>query len=320
MSIFQEFLENSLNKKIKNLVPLTGGASADINRIIFEDNKEFIVRRSVVKDKAVMAIPKNMEAKIQKIVKEYGAPVPEIIMEFSEGAEIGEGYVMQSVGGETIPRKILRDDSYKNIRNKLPYEIGKSLAQIHKTKLEKLQDLEKITFSESLEKLFIIYESFDQPQPVFDLAFKWLENQKILDYEEVLVHGDYRFGNFIISEKKLESIIDWELAHIGNPMEDLGWLCVRSWRFGNVNKRAAGLGDVDELIAGYESNSKIKIDKSQLDMWQLYGSLKWGIICMVQTFAHLSGAVKSLEKAAIGRRVSETEFDLMNMIKNQNFL
>ena len=320
MSIFQEFLENSLNKKIKNLVPLTGGASADINRIIFEDNKEFIVRRSVVKDKAVMAIPKNMEAKIQKIVKEYGAPVPEIIMEFSEGAEIGEGYVMQSVGGETIPRKILRDDSYKNIRNKLPYEIGKSLAQIHKTKLEKLQDLEEITFSESLEKLFIIYESFDQPQPVFDLAFKWLENQKILDYEEVLVHGDYRFGNFIISEKKLESIIDWELAHIGNPMEDLGWLCVRSWRFGNVNKRAAGLGDVDELIAGYESNSKIKIDKSQLDMWQLYGSLKWGIICMVQTFAHLSGAVKSLEKAAIGRRVSETEFDLMNMIKNQNFL
>ena len=320
MSIFQEFLENSLNKKIKNLVPLTGGASADINRIIFEDNKEFIVRRSVVKDKAVMAIPKNMEAKIQKIVKEYGAPVPEIIMEFSEGAEIGEGYVMQSVGGETIPRKILRDDSYKNIRNKLTYEIGKSLAQIHKTRLEKLQDLEKITFSESLEKLFIIYESFDQPQPVFDLAFKWLENQKILDYEEVLVHGDYRFGNFIISEKKLESIIDRELAHIGNPMEDLGWLCVRSWRFGNVNKRAAGLGDVDELIAGYEANSKIKIDKSQLDMWQLYGSLKWGIICMVQTFAHLSGAVKSLEKAAIGRRVSETEFDLMNMIKNQNFL
>ena len=320
MSIFQEFLENSLNKKIKNLVPLTGGASADINRIIFEDNKEFIVRRSVVKDKAVMAIPKNMEAKIQKIVKEYGAPVPEIIMEFSEGAEIGEGYVMQSVRGETIPRKILRDDSYKNIRNKLPYEIGKSLAQIHKTKLEKLQDLEKITFSECLEKLFIIYESFDQPQPVFDLAFKWLENQKILDYEEVLVHGDYRFGNFIISEKKLESIIDWELAHIGNPMEDLGWLCVRSWRFGNVNKRAAGLGDVDELISGYEANSKIKIDKSQLDIWQLYGSLKWGIICMVQTFAHLSGAVKSLEKAAIGRRVSETEFDLMNMIKNQNFL
>ena len=64
----------------------------------------------------------------------------------------------------------------------------------------------------------------------------------------------------------------------------------------------------------------IKIDESQLDIWQLYGSLRWGIICMMQTFAHLSGMVNSVEKAAIGRRVSETEFDLMNMITHKNFL
>ena len=177
-----------------------------------------------------------------------------------------------------------------------------------------------MTFSDSLEKLFQVYLSFNQPQPVFDLAFKWLEAQELKDYGEVLVHGDFRFGNFIISEENLESIIDWELAHIGNPMEDLGWLCVRSWRFGNVEKRVGGLGDTKDLIAGYESISDIKIDESQLDIWQLYGSLRWGVICMMQTFAHLSGMVNSVEKAAIGRRVSETEFDLMNMIKHKNFL
>jgi len=177
-----------------------------------------------------------------------------------------------------------------------------------------------VTFSDSLEKLFQVYLSFNQPQPVFDLAFKWLESQEITEYGDVLVHGDFRFGNFIISEENLESIIDWELAHIGNPMEDLGWLCVRSWRFGNVEKRVGGLGDIKDLIAGYESNSDIKIDESQLDIWQLYGSLRWGVICMMQTFAHLSGMVNSVEKAAIGRRVSETEFDLMNMIKHKNFL
>jgi len=320
MSVFQEFLENSLNQKINDLIPLTGGASADINRIILANNEELIVRRSILEDKAVMAIPKSLEAKIQKVVKAQGAPVPKILLEFSEGNEIGEGYVMEAVSGETIPRKILKDKNYESIKNKLPFEIGKSLAQIHQTKLDQLQDLEQITFSESLNKLFMIYQSFKQPQPVFDLAFKWLENQNLIDYDKVLVHGDYRFGNFIISEEKLESIIDWELAHIGNPMEDLGWLCVRSWRFGNVRKRVAGLGDIEDLVSGYESNSKIKIDISQLDLWQLYGSLKWGIICMVQTFAHLSGAVNSLEKAAIGRRVSETEFDLMNMIKHKNYL
>ena len=320
MSDFQEFLENSLQQKIKQLIPLTGGASADINRIILANDDELIVRRTLSQEKSVMAIPKILEAKIQKVVKKNGAPVPAIIFEFSEGEEIGEGYVMEAIPGETIPRKILRDDKFSTAREKLPFEIGKSLAKIHQTQLEDLKALDQVTFSDSLEKLFQVYLSFNQPQPVFDLAFKWLEAQELIDYGEVLVHGDFRFGNFIISEENLESIIDWELAHIGNPMEDLGWLCVRSWRFGNVEKRVGGLGDIKDLIAGYESNSDIKIDESQLDIWQLYGSLRWGVICMMQTFAHLSGMVNSVEKAAIGRRVSETEFDLMNMIKHKNFL
>jgi aminoglycoside phosphotransferase (APT) family kinase protein len=320
MSDFQEFLENSLQQKIKQLIPLTGGASADINRIILANDDELIVRRTLSQEKSVMAIPKILEAKIQKVVKKNGAPVPAIIFEFSEGEEIGEGYVMEAIPGETIPRKILRDKKFAFAREKLPFEIGKSLAKIHQTQLDDLKALDQVTFSDSLGKLFQVYLSFNQPQPVFDLAFKWLEAQKLTEYGDVLVHGDFRFGNFIISEENLESIIDWELAHIGNPMEDLGWLCVRSWRFGNVEKRVGGLGDIKDLIAGYESNSDIKIDESQLDIWQLYGSLRWGVICMMQTFAHLSGMVNSVEKAAIGRRVSETEFDLMNMIKHKNFL
>ena len=320
MSDFQEFLENSLQQKIKQLIPLTGGASADINRIILANDDELIVRRTLSKEKSVMAIPKILEAKIQKVVKKNGAPVPAIIFEFSEGEEIGEGYVMEAIPGETIPRKILRDKKFASAREKLPFEIGKSLAKIHQTQLDDLKALDQVTFSDSLKKLFQVYLSFNQPQPVFDLAFKWLEAQKLTEYGDVLVHGDFRFGNFIISEENLESIIDWELAHIGNPMEDLGWLCVRSWRFGNVEKRVGGLGDIKDLIAGYESNSDIKIDESQLDIWQLYGSLRWGVICMMQTFAHLSGMINSVEKAAIGRRVSETEFDLMNMIKHKNFL
>ena len=320
MQNFQEFLENSLNQKIKKLIPLTGGASADINRIILEDDKELIVRRSLSKEQSVMAIPKKLEAKIQRVVRSLDAPVPEIVFEFSEDEEIGEGYVMEAIPGETIPRKILRDDKYANVRGKLSFEIGKSLATIHQTELDDLGDLDKVSFEESLKKLYLVYSSFEQPQPVFELAFKWLETQELIKYDNVLVHGDFRFGNFIISESNLESIIDWELAHIGNPMEDLGWLCVRSWRFGNVHKRVGGLGDIEELIEGYESISNIKIEKSQIDIWQLFGSLRWGVICMMQAFAHLSGSINSIEKAAIGRRVSETEYDLMNMIKHKNFL
>jgi len=126
-------------------------------------------------------------------------------------------------------------------------------------------------------------------------------------------------GNFIVSENSIESIIDWELAHIGDPSEDLSWACVKSWRFGNNSKRVAGLGDLDNLIKGYESISSETVDRFELDAWQIYGSLRWGVICMIQTFTHLNNSLNSIEKAAIGRRVSETEFDLMNMIKNKKF-
>ena len=88
MSDFQEFLENSLQQKIKQMIPLTGGASADINRIILANDDELIVRRTLSQEKSVMAIPKILEAKIQKVVKKNGAPVPAIIFEFSEGEEI----------------------------------------------------------------------------------------------------------------------------------------------------------------------------------------------------------------------------------------
>ena len=320
MQNFQEFLENSLQQNIKKLVPLTGGASADINRIILENNNELIVRRSLSKEQSVMAVPKKLEAKIQRIVRSNDAPVPEIIFEFSEDEDIGEGYVMEAIPGETIPRKILRDDKYKNVRSKLSFEIGRSLATIHQTKLDELTDLDSVTFEESLKKLYLVYSSFEQPQPVFELAFKWLETQELTKYDNVLVHGDFRFGNFIISESNLESIIDWELAHVGNPLQDLGWICGNSWRFGNTDKVVGGFGDLKDLLEGYNSISEYQVDQEIVKVWQVFGTFRWGVICLIQASAHLNGTINSVEKAAIGRRVSETEFDLMNMIKHKNFL
>jgi|TARA_B100001094_G_scaffold333269_1_gene410031 aminoglycoside phosphotransferase (APT) family kinase protein len=319
MNKLKSFLEDSLKINIKKLVPLSGGASAEINKIILDSGIEYILRRSAFKSNSPLAISKSVESNIQREVLKLGAPVPKIIFDFNEKNEIGEGYVMQYISGETIPRKILRDKNFDSCRNKLLFQIGSALAKIHSTPINNLTDVKKISFHDSLDNLYKIYLSFDKSQPVFDLAFKYLKKIEIESFDNVLVHGDFRLGNFIISEKGLESIIDWELAHIGNPIEDLAWLCVKSWRFGNINQRAGGLGSVENLLNGYNSVSDLVINNFQLNLWQMFGTLKWGIICMVQTFAHLSGDIKSIEKAAIGRRVSETELDLMEMMKNNTF-
>ena len=226
---------------------------------------------------------------------------------------------MEFISGETIPRKILRDDIFKKIRTSITFRMGEILAKIHQSDISDLGELKEMSFDESLKELYKVYSSFKEPQPVFEYAFNFLAKKNLKNPNNVLVHGDYRLGNFIISENALNSVIDWELSHIGSPLEDLSWLCVKSWRFGKNRKRVAGLGNLDDLIKGYESNSSIKIDLNELDTWQIYGSLRWGVICMIQTFYHLNNDLNSLEKAAIGRRVSETEFDLMNMIKNKKF-
>ena len=148
MQNFQEFLENSLQQNIKKLVPLTGGASADINRIILEDDKELIVRRSLSREQSAMAIPKKLEAKIQRIVRSLDAPVPEIIFEFSEDEEIGEGYVMEAIPGETIPRKILRDDRFKKVRPTIAFRMGEILARIHQSDISNLKELKKMSLDQ----------------------------------------------------------------------------------------------------------------------------------------------------------------------------
>jgi aminoglycoside phosphotransferase (APT) family kinase protein len=128
-----------------------------------------------------------------------------------------------------------------------------------------------------------------------------------------LVHGDFRNGNLIVGADGLRAVLDWELAHIGDPLEDLGWLCVKSWRFGSPH-RVGGFGDVDQLLDAYAQASGRRIDPQALSWWEVMGTLRWGIICILQAANHLSGAVRSVELAAIGRRVCEVENDLLLLL------
>ena len=319
MDKLKKFTESLLNSEIKDFYQLSGGASAETYRLTLPNNQNYILRRTPDSSEAKLAISKKLEAKIQKIVKQNNVPVPEIFYDFDETSGFGSGYVMEFISGETIPRKILRDDRFKKVRPTIAFRMGEILARIHQSDISNLKELKKMSFDKSLDELYKVYSSFNEPQPVFEYAFNFLAKQNLQNSNNVLVHGDYRLGNFIISENSLSSVIDWELSHIGSPLEDLSWLCVKSWRFGNNTKRAAGLGSLNELLRGYQSKSSIQIDLNELDTWQIYGSLRWGVICMIQTFHHLNNDLNSLEKAAIGRRVSETEFDLMNMIKNNKF-
>lgn len=245
--------------------------------------------------------------------------VPPVRFVLAPEDNLGEGFIMDHVEGETIARKILRDAEFEAIRPDLARQCGEILGRLHAIPIEQCPELRTAPAHEELAQYHQTYIAHNHPHPVFELAFKWLADNAPKNPRITLVHGDFRNGNLMITpEVGIAAVLDWELAHLGDPMEDLGWLCVNSWRFGQIDKPVGGFGQREELFAAYEKSSGIPVDPEQVRYWEILGTLKWGIMCTLMYEAFRNGTDRSVERAAIGRRASETEIDLLHLLAPQN--
>jgi aminoglycoside phosphotransferase (APT) family kinase protein len=254
------------------------------------------------------------ESRLMQLAYDAGLPSPRVLHVLEPQEELGTGFVMARVEGETIPRKILRDEQFAQARPKLARQLGHVLAGIHAIDMQQLPELRAMTPAKEIAELERDYRSFDWPRPVFELALRWLRERDPGPSDQVtLVHGDFRHGNLIIGPDGVRAVLDWELAHLGDPMEDLGWICVNSWRFGVIDKPVGGFGSREELFAGYQEAGR-RVDPARVTFWEVMGTLRWGVMCcgMMQRFR--TGPDHSMERAMIGRRSSETEIDLLRLL------
>jgi aminoglycoside phosphotransferase (APT) family kinase protein len=168
---------------------------------------------------------------------------------------------------------------------------------------------------EQIEQQRALLDAFEEAHPALELGIRWLDrNAPADDTPPALVHGDFRNGNFIVGPDGIRAVLDWELAHVGDPIEDLGWLCVKSWRFGNADCVVGGFGAVDELLAAYAGAGGAAVDEEALRFWVVLGTVKWGVICAGQALAFVNGILRNVEMAALGRRVAEMEWDLLDLL------
>ncbi len=268
----------------------------------------------MARSSAAIGLP--AEAKLIDAAGLAGVPVPEVLHVLGDDDQIGDGFLMSLIEGETIARPILRNDEFATARSVLARQCGAALADIHSINLADMPpELQTSDGLAQIAQYEEIYRGFDAPRPVFELALQWLKEKAPKASSSVLVHGDFRLGNLMIGETGLAAVLDWELAHIGDPREDIAWLCVNSWRFGQTQNRVGGFGQLDDLLAAYNERSGTNITSNEIDWWETLGSLKWGIMCMIMYEAFRSGSDPSVERAAIGRRVSETEIDLINLLE-----
>jgi aminoglycoside phosphotransferase (APT) family kinase protein len=296
------------------LAEIPGGASRQ-TWLIEAGAERFVLRRDP--PGAESLVPQSGEFRLIRLARDAGVPVAEPLALEPEGGRFGTaGMVLAFVEGDSVGPRVLRREELEGARRALPAQLGEAVARVHSIDIAEaalpIPDGEPVLAQ--IDHWEAELGRIGEPLPVIELGLRWLRLHRPEPVEPGVVHGDFRLGNLIVDEHGLAAVIDWELAHIGDPAEDLGWLCIRSWRFGHDDHPVAGLGSREQLLDAYEAAGGTRPDHDRLRYWEVFGNLKWAAICARQANDHLSGLRRSHELASLGRRVCEPEWDMLELI------
>jgi aminoglycoside phosphotransferase (APT) family kinase protein len=295
--------------EVTGLKQLSGGASREAWDITIEtstEHRHLILLRSSAE--RVLALEKDIDVEAAAMMKarKAGVPAPEL-HDHGDGA-LGQAYLlMERLDGETIPRRLLRDDAYAKARPGLARRFGEVLARLHQVDPATIPGLPQV---DALGQLKELYQAFAEPRPALEIGLRWLDEHQPEPVPDTLVHGDFRTGNLMISAGGLTGVLDWELTHRGDPRQDLGWLCTKAWRFGSPEP-VGGFGSREDLMAGYADGGGAPPDERTQRWWELYGTVRWGLLCRRQAERYLAEGETSIEYAVLGRRVCEQEWDIL---------
>ncbi len=258
----------------------------------------------------------SVEAELLELASFAQVPVPKVIESLQSTDGLGDGYLMEWLEGETMGQRIVKLPELEAAREKLAFECGQALARIHA--IEVPDTLRQVLHSVSPEALvretWDAYIALETPEPMIDFTAQWLLRNVPPQSDSALVHGDFRNGNLMVSREGITAVLDWELCHLGDPMRDLGWLCVNSWRFGRRDLPVGGFGTVDDLVAGYEVESGGCVDRGALHFWEVFGSFWWSVTTLGMAQTWRTGETPSVERPVIGRRSSEAQMDCVNLL------
>jgi aminoglycoside phosphotransferase (APT) family kinase protein len=304
--------------RMDDLRRLTAGATQEVWRFELVEGERrtpLILRRAPGGTRvSETAIGLEIEARLLEAAAARDVPVPPVRYVLTPEDGLGHGFIMGFVEGETLGGRIVRSEALAPAREFLARQCGEVLAKLHTIDPDAFPMLRRLTPAELVEQYSTAYQNSNWPRPVFELAFRWLrEHCPPAPKTTALVHGDFRNGNLMIGPDGVRAVLDWEIAHVGDPMEDLGWICTNAWRFGRVDLPVGGFGQREDLWAGYEAAGGAPVQRDHAHWWEVYGSMRWGVMCSGMATSFRT-ADPSVERAVIARRTSENEIDLLRLL------
>jgi len=300
-------LAEALGTSVTRATRLAGGASKEAWAVDTADGRELILRRAGGGVIHLDTLSLRQEFDVLVAALDAGVRVPEPIAYLGD-LDGREAFVMELVHGEAIGRRVVRAPPPG-----LDVQMAEELAKIHAIPPGTLPFLPS---RDLWQRLYAELDSVDEPHPAIELGIAWCRERLPLERARVVTHGDFRIGNLMVNGHGIVAVLDWEFAHVSDPVEDLAWPLIRAWRFGNDAWRLGGIGAVEPYLDRYAELTGLAVSLDELLAWEVFGNCKWAIGALTQARRHLRGEERSVELAILGRLAAEMEYELLDLIES----
>lgn len=289
---------------------LSGGANMESWRFVAGNDACVLRRAPSLEMMAGRPLDHAAEAALIRAARAAGVTAPEVLVELGPDDGIGSGFVMRALPGTPNPAQILAEADPATL---LP-EIARELAAVHRTDPAGVP-VPVMDTAAALAELKARFLAYGGDRPILALACRWLEANLPVPVAPRLVHGDFRLGNLLIEGSHLTGVLDWELAHLGDPHEDLAYGCMTVWRFSRPDRPAYGLGSVADLASAYEAAGGDAFDPARFRFWLVYRTFWWALGCLQMGGFWRAGHDRSVERVVVARRCAEQELDLLLLLE-----
>jgi aminoglycoside phosphotransferase (APT) family kinase protein len=306
----RDALQSALGTELDDEPHLLAGGASKEAWAVDAGGEKLLVRRAAVGVIHRHTLSLEDEYGVLEAAHEAGVKVPRPIA-YIPDLDGREAFVMERLDGETIGRRIVR---MEGLPPQLPTQMADELAKIHAIPRARVAFLDEAR----LERMVDEFDEVGEPRPAIELGLWWLRENRPPSRDPVVVHGDYRIGNLVVgSGDGLVGVLDWEFAHVDEPVRDLAFSLVRAWRFGVPEKRLGGIGDAEPYVERYNELTGFDVRADEVDYWEVAGNVGWAIGCLTQMQRHLSGRDRSVELAVLGRLGAEVEYEILHLLERK---